>query len=224
MNRIDPTGMIWDDIKEAEKLKQIVDNKIASLNKDISKHQTKIDKGGLSDKQLAKLESKISTAQDRISRLETSKADIDRLDADPNNIYSLSSISGGEHHVRQDSDGKVYIQTSSDAFSLHEISHVRQSLDAGGLKFSTDGNSYLLNSGAGVVGVTRNEVEAYQIQYSFDLSFPGSLRGQGLQGINVHSVGGIMNNGKPVYPVIYQYSNDLIKFQKHQKKLLNGGK
>ena len=79
----------------------------------------------------------------RISNLNISKADIDVLGADQNNVYALSPISGGEHKVRQGSDGKVYIETSSEALSIHEITHVRQSLDAGGLKFSTNGE--LLN-------------------------------------------------------------------------------
>jgi predicted nucleic acid-binding Zn-ribbon protein len=74
--------MIWDDIKEAEKLKNNIDNKIESLNKDIAKNQAKLDKGGLNDKQVAKLEGKISEAQDRRSNLNTSKSDIDVLDAD----------------------------------------------------------------------------------------------------------------------------------------------
>ncbi len=219
IRRTDPTGMIWDDPEEAEKLKKDIDKKITSLNKNIAKNQVKLDKGGLSEKQIAKLESKISEANDRISNLTTSKGDIDNLGADKNNIYDLSNISGGQHKVRQGSDGKVYIETSSNALSIHEISHVRQSLDAGGLKFSSNGE--LLNAGKGVRGISAMEVEAYKIQYSFDKSFPGSTGGKGLQGIDVHSVGNIRDGGKFVYPVINQYSRDLIKFQKEQKKLFN---
>jgi hypothetical protein len=145
------------------------------------------------------------------------------LGADPNNIYALSSISGEEHHVQQGSDGKVYIQTSSDALSLHEIAHVRQSLDAGGLKFSPEGLLY----NAGISSpmsiryerVSGMEVEAYQIQYSYDLSFPGRLYGQGMKGIDVHSVGNIRNSaGKFVYPFINDYS----KFLKKQQKITGG--
>ena len=219
---IDPTGMIWEDPQEAERLKRNIDNRITSLNKDIAKNQDKLDKGGLSVKQVSKLESKILEANNRISNLNASKADIDVLGADQNNVYVLSSISGGEHKVRQSSDGKVYIETSSDALSIHEITHVRQSLDAGGLKFSTNGE--LLNAGVGIKGVAKMEIEAYKMQYSYDRSFPGSLGGRGLQGIDVHSVGGIINDGKHVYPVIYQYSFDLNKFFKQQKKLIRGGK
>ena len=219
---IDPTGMIWEDPQEAERLKKNIDNRITSLNKDIVRNQDKLDKGGLSEKQIGKLESRISEANNRISNLNTSKADIDLLGADQSNVYALSSISGGKHKVRQGSDGKVYIETSSDALSIHEVTHVRQSLDAGGLRFSTNGE--LLNAGVGIRSVSNMEIEAYKMQYSYDRSFPGSLRGRGLQGIDVHSVGGITNGGKHVYPVIYQYSIDLNKFFKQQKKLIGGGK
>ena len=215
---IDPTGMIWEDPQEAERLKKNIDNRITSLNKDIVRNQDKLDKGGLSEKQIGKLESRISEANNRISNLNTSKADIDLLGADQSNVYALSSISGGKHKVRQGSDGKVYIETSSDALSIHEVTHVRQSLDAGGLRFSTNGE--LLNAGVGIRSVSNMEIEAYKMQYSYDMSFPGSLRGRGLQGIDVHSVGGITNDGKHVYPVIYQYSIDLNKFFKQQKKLI----
>ena len=183
---IDPTGMIWEDPQEAERLKRNIDNRITSLNKDIVRNQDKLDKGGLSEKQIGKLESRISEANNRISNLNTSKADIDLLGADQSNVYALSSISGGKHKVRQGSDGKVYIETSSDALSIHEVTHVRQSLDAGGLRFSTNGE--LLNAGVGIRSVSNMEIEAYKMQYSYDRSFPGSLRGRGLQGIDVHSV------------------------------------
>ena len=212
---IDPTGMIWEDPQEAERLKKNIDNRITSLNKDIVRNQDKLDKGGLSEKQIGKLESRISEANNRISNLNTSKADIDLLGADQSNVYALSSISGGKHKVRQGSDGKVYIETSSDALSIHEVTHVRQSLDAGGLRFSTNGE--LLNAGVGIRSVSNMEIEAYKMQYSYDRSFPGSLRGRGLQGIDVHSVGGITNDGKHVYPVIYQYSIDLNKFLNSKK-------
>jgi len=212
-NRVDPTGMIWDDPKEAEQLKNNINKQITSLNKDIDKDQAKISKGGLSDKQIAKIEGLISEAQDRISNLGTSKKDIDVLGADKNNTYSLTPIDGGEHKVLQGSDGKIHIETSSDALSIHEITHVRQSLDAGGLKFSSNGE--LLNSGQGVVGKSNMEVEAYQKQYSYDLSFPG--RTSNLQGINVYSVGNIRNDeGTLVYPLIYEYS----EFLDEQQKLL----
>ena len=43
---------------------------------------------------------------------------------------------------------------------------------------------------------------------SYDLSFPGNLRGKGIQGIDVKSVGNIMNpdTGEYIYKVINEYS------------------
>ncbi|SHF03444.1 RHS repeat domain-containing protein [Dysgonomonas macrotermitis] len=218
MRFIDPTGMIWDDPNVAYKLKNKIDKKIESLKKDIADNQASLNKGGHSAKKIAKLEDKISDAKSRISNLNVSKGDIDKLGADQNNIYALSSISGGEHKVRQGSDGKIYIETSSDALSIHEIAHVRQSLDAGGLKFSPNGE--LKNSGIGIKGISNMEIEAYQKQYSLDESFPGRLNGRAIQGIDVHSVGNITDDkGRRVYEIIYQYSEAIKKAIKvNQKK------
>ena len=100
--RTDQTRMIWDDPKEAEKFKKDIDKNITSLNKDIAKNQVELDKGGLSEKRIAKLESKISEANDRISNLTTSKGDIDNPGADKDNIYDLSNIPGG--NIRSEKD------------------------------------------------------------------------------------------------------------------------
>lgn len=213
INRVDPTGMIWDDVKEAEQLKEKIDNKIASLNRDIDKNQAKIEKGGLSEKKTKKLEGRISEAKQRISNLETSKSDIDILGKDVNNTYAFSHISGGEHHVRKGDDGKVYIETSSEALSIHEITHIRQSLkNIGKLQFGPNGG--LNNAGrSSYQAFADMEVEAYRMQYSYDTSFPGNTNGMGLQGIDVHSVGNIYNpeTKKYVYRLIKEYSQGLRK-------------
>jgi hypothetical protein len=94
--------VIWDYPKEAEKFKKDIDKNITSLNKDIAKNQVELDKGGLSEKRKAKLESKISEANDRISILTTSKGDIDNPGADKDNIYDLSNIPGG--NIRSEKD------------------------------------------------------------------------------------------------------------------------
>lgn len=44
MRRIGPTGIIWDDREDAEKLKDDIDKKISPLNKNISINQAKLDK------------------------------------------------------------------------------------------------------------------------------------------------------------------------------------
>ena len=201
---IDPKGMEWEKPKEAERLKKSIDKKITSLNNDIAKDQAKIAGGGLNEKQIARCKGRISEANERISNLNTSKADIDLLGEDPNNVYAFRTISGGKHHVLQGEDGKIYIETSSNAVSIHEITHIRQSLKAGGLRF-LDGK--LRNAGTDIDNFSQMEIDAYKQQYSYDESFPGSLRGKGLQGIDVFSVGSIKNDaGEYVYRAIYEYS------------------
>ena len=216
---IDPTGMIWEDPKDAEKLKTRIDKRIERINQDNTKLQAKIDRGGLSDKKLAKLEGRISEGHDRIANLHKSKADIDLLGADQKHVYALLQISGGIHTVRSGDGNKVYIETSSDALSIHEITHVRQSLEAGGLQFK-DGN--LINVGSNYTkgeekykAISNMEIEAYKMQYSYDKSFPGTV--SSLKDIDVHSVGGIMNGEHPVYEAIHQYSI----FLKERNKLIN---
>ena len=219
INRIDPIGMEWEDVEEAEHLKRRVEKKMQSLKQENAKKQSKLDEGGLSDKKVNRLKAQIAENQERISYLQTSLNDIDVLSNDKNNVYAFSKTDGGEHHVKKADDGRVLIETSSDALSLHEISHVRQSLTNGGLRFSKGGELY----NAGISAPMRNragmisnmEIEAYRIQYSYDTSFPG--RTNNLQGINVHSVGRIVdNNGQYVYPNIYSYS----RFLQEQSQLL----
>ena len=212
---VDPTGMIWEDPKDAEKLKTRIDKRIERINQDNTKLQAKIDRGGLSDKKLARLEGRISEGRDRIANLHKSKADIDLLGADQEHVYALSQISGGIHTVRSGEGNKVYIETSSDALSIHEITHVRQSLEAGGLRFM-DGK--LLNVGTSERSIAKMEIEAYQMQYSYDKSFPGAV--SSLKDINIQSVGNIKNDkGDFVYPGINRLHMNALKQQKLNKKM-----
>ncbi|EGJ99791.1 MULTISPECIES: DUF6443 domain-containing protein [Dysgonomonas] len=220
LRRTDPTGMIWDDPKEAQKLKDNISKVQNSISKRVGEDLAKIFKGGLDKKSITKLAGNIQEGLDRFKNLDQAKNDIDLLGNDQNNTYALSSISGGQHKVRLGSDNKVYIETSSDGLSIHEVTHVRQSLDTGGLQFSPNGE--LLNAGIKSPASSRYarmsgmEVEAYQMQYSYDKSYPGKTN-NGLQGIDVHSVGDIRDNGKLVYPFAKEYSN----FLKKQQKLIN---
>lgn len=61
-----------------------------------------------------------------------------------------------------------FILKTSSMLYPHEVTHVRQSLDAGGLRFSTNGE--LLNAGVGIRSVSNMEIEAYKMQYSYDRS------------------------------------------------------
>jgi len=209
INRIDPTGMKWEDTEEAERLKKKVAKKKQSLERKLAKKQSKLESKGLSAKKAEKIESQIAEYKAGISHLETSLADIELLGKDENNTYVFNHISGGIHQVRQGDDGMVYIDTSSDALSIHEIAHVRQSLTNGGLQFSDEGLLYNIGTFAPMRNrfeiISNMEIEAYRIQYSYDGTFPGKTNN--LQGINVHSIGKIVDsNGQYVYPSIRRYS------------------
>ena len=102
-----------------------------------------------------------------------------------------------------------------EAMSIHEITHVKQSLESGGLEFSEGGK--LLNAGSRLSPrkgryevISQMEVDAYRMQYSFDRSFPGYARS--LNDINVHSVGNIGNG--MIYEEIRDYS-EYLKIQEH---------
>ncbi|MCL2312659.1 MAG: RHS repeat-associated core domain-containing protein, partial [Firmicutes bacterium] len=152
---------------------------------------------------------------ERIKNLDQSIIDINFLHADTENKYAFNKTNGGKHFVVKDPNGIVYIETSGDEFSIHEITHIRQSLKAGGLKFGTKGaeKNKLLNAGTGISPFRRsyNEVEAYQMQHSFNGSFRGA---RFLNEINYNSVGNMRNENYPfelIYPEIHLYARSLKK-------------
>ena len=84
--------------------------------------------------------------------------------------------------------------------SIHEITHVRQDLEHGGLKFSK--KNYLIYYNNTVSTKFASETEAYRKQYSFDGSFPGNTKGYGIFGINNQSISEIRDeNGRIIYTV-----------------------
>ena len=215
---IDRKGMKWEDPKEAEKLKNQINTKIESIKKDISNYQKKLMQEGLSTRKVEKINEQINEAESRISNLNKSKSDIDLLGQDENNTYVLTRIDGGRHTVRQGNNEKVYIETSSDALSIHEITHVRQSLTSGGLRFGRGGE--LLNAGKSLAAIANMEIEAYRMQYSFDTTFPGNTYGKGLNGIDLQSVGNIMDDQHQiVYPIIYDYAVSVRKANEKSLKI-----
>ncbi|MFN5772337.1 RHS repeat domain-containing protein, partial [Flavobacterium sp.] len=168
---IDPTGMIWEDPKDAERLNKSVNNRIASINKDNTKIQAQIEKGGLSEKKLAKLQDKLSDNNSKIGLLNESLTDIKAI-GEAKETYRLASPSqsDGTHGVVKGSDGVIKIEGSNTGLHLHEIRHVGQSIEAGGVRFNKDGR--LLNAATTLMEARNNEVNAYQVQYSFDGSYP----------------------------------------------------
>ena len=213
VNIADPTGMTWENPEEAKNLENNIEKRISSLNNKISKIEDKISKGNLSVQQIDKLNNKIDNYKRQISCLNQSIKDIILLGED-SHLYSFINVDGGRHSVYE-SNNIIHIDKSSDALAIHEITHIRQSLVAGGLNFSSNG--YLLNIGSpnNFEKMAAMEIEAYRSQYSYDNSFPGIANS--LQDINIRSVGNIKDEkGNFVYPQI----NELYRYQKKVSKLL----
>lgn len=155
-----------------------------------------------------------------IKKLKTSKSDINLLGNDTENTYALSYIAGDDaHSVRLGDDGIIYIETSQNAISIHEITHVRQSIKAGGLEFNSEG--MLKNSGTIEKGninkykkISEAEVEAYSMQYAYD---PDSMpkKVSNINAIDIHYVGSLKDNsGRDAYPVIRDFSKYIKTMQK----------
>jgi RHS repeat-associated protein len=168
---IDPTGMIWEDPKDAERLNKAVNNRIESVNKNNTKIQAQIDKGGLSEKKIEKLQGRIADNNSKVGLLNQSLADIKTI-GEAKETYALAgaSQSDGTHGVVKDSKGVIQIEGSNTGLHLHEIRHIGQSTQAGGVKFNSNG--HLLNSATTKAGGRANEVNAYQVGYSYDSQYP----------------------------------------------------
>ena len=210
VNFTDPTGMYWNDPEDAEELKEDINKRISAYQKDIAKLKESGSNGN------AKSKAQLSELNQRIELLQKSLSDIDLLDADTQYTYALSRTDGsGAHTVRMGEDGIVYVETSENALSVHEIAHVRQSKEATGdgtLDFNSKG--ILKNPGTRAKGqskqniaISQAEIEAYRMQYSYDpKSMPKKVSDLG--SIDVHYVGSIRTaSGQFVYPSIQQYSN-----------------
>ena len=109
------------------------------------------------------------------------------------------------YRVKQGKRGAVIIQTSGLAYTIHEITHVRQGLDAGGLQFS----QYRLLKNPGIndeewqKASGDNEVEAYKAQFSFD---PRSIHGvSNIFNITLEYVGNIKYDDNYGYPWLHDY-------------------
>lgn len=196
----DPTGMIWEDPKDAERLNKSVNSRISSINGDSAKIQAKIDKGGLSEKKLERLQDKLADNTSKVGNLKQSLSDIKAI-GEAKETYTLSSPSqsDGRHGVVKDSKGVIQIEGSNTGLHLHEIRHVGQSISAGGVKFNSNGQ--LLNSATTKADGINNEINAYQVQYSYDGSYPASAGS--LKDINSKSLMEIkLEDGTPVYKAL----------------------
>ena len=206
MRFVDPTGSIWDDPQSIQLLVFYTNMRILDLSSVKEVNQSLLESGLFSEEENASFLSSINGIEKQINFLNLSLSDINLLSEDLNNTYVLDAVLKPDHNVRLGPNNHVFIETISDAISLHEIAHVRQSLNSGGLSFNDEGK--LQNSGRSINEMINNEVEAYKIQYSFDpSSFPGLLYGSsGIDGVNRMSVMGIRINGQLAYPFLnYQH-------------------
>jgi len=185
----DPKGMIWEDPKDAKRLNKFINDRIESINKDNTEIQAQIDKGGLSEKKLAKLQDKLNNNSSKIENLNQSLADVKSI-GEAKETYRLTgpSQTNGTHRVIKGSDGSINIEGSSTGLHIHEIRHIGQSIESGGVKFNSSGE--LLNAASVINGdyskIYNNEINAYQVQYSFDGSYPGGA--SSLKDINTKSL------------------------------------
>jgi len=184
-------------IKFKQFLNKSVNNRIESINKNNTQIQAQIDKGELSEKKLAKLQDKLSENKDKLDLLNTSLLDI-KLIGNAKETYTLSgpSQSDGTHGVVKNDKGVIQIEGSNTGLHIHEIRHIGQSIDVEGVKFNKDGR--LLNAATTLKGARNNEVNAYQVQYSFDDSYP--IGASSLKNINAQSLMEIRtDDGRSVY-------------------------
>lgn len=135
------------------------------------------------------LENKNKELESLNLNLETGIAAINAMRQDQNHNYSFKgpSESDGSHHVRKGTGKNIIVEGSSLGLFLHESIHVLQSLNAGELRFSENGR--LFNTGRNRVEVINNEVQAYQVQFSFDGSFIPGESASKLEHINSDVVG-----------------------------------
>jgi RHS repeat-associated protein len=168
VSRIDPTGMIWDDEQAADDLKKKAFEKIISLTNRIGDKNKEMADKNTSEDRKTDLNEEITGMMDRINELGNSINQIDQLGGDQDNTYVLNDGTTKDSplvgDVTKADDGKVSIYAPSEGLAFHEIRHISQSLNSGGLKFI---NGNLQNAGTDDHTRGNMEIEAYQSQFSF---------------------------------------------------------
>jgi hypothetical protein len=169
----------------------------AQAGKNSAKIQAQIDKGGLSEKKIGKLQDKLADNNSKIGLLNQSLVDIKNI-GEAKEKYALAGPSQGDgtHGVVKNSKGVIQIEGSNTGLHLHEIRHIGQSMEQGGTKFNSSGQ--LLLAGANKEEGRKNEVEAYKVGYSYDGQYPGGA--SSLKDINQKSLMDIkFPDGSSVY-------------------------
>jgi RHS repeat-associated protein len=212
VNRIDPTGMIWEkaSLEEVKELKESLDNEKKRLDELMKNYQDMINSGTMSDADVKTYTDEILAFTDMIPNIETTVSNIDRLGTDKKHIYSLQSNQDTKiGYVSKGKNDVINIVGDGMELTVHEITHVRQSLDAGKLTFDSRTNK-LGYAKPGVENQANYEVEAYQKQFSitrknyFDSGLGQTLRSPNQ--ITPQMVGNLKRPGtnKLMYPAIHR--------------------
>ncbi|WP_348655499.1 RHS repeat-associated core domain-containing protein [uncultured Roseivirga sp.] len=219
---IDPDGMIWKDQKEADRLKENVQNRKEQLAKQKGRLEARIAKREAKGKSTEKLEGRIATINSRTESLDNTIEAIDAIGAHER-TFDLVSNSGETNYVKEGSDGVINIQGSSDALHVHEIEHVSRSINSeNGLEFTSSG--YLQPTTA--TGLS-DEIAGYTAQFGYQpSSLPGSVRSS--DDIDLEYIGNLKKkDGTPVYPVLHQIWQNRQKgirnYKKHKRKQKKDG-
>ena len=169
VNLVDPTGMKWENKDDAEELYAIIRTRINEtifqifLQSQNIQDNIEIWNSG----QLKEERSKLEGYHANLSILSQALTDIKILDKDRHTYVLDKNDYDDGHHVMRSKDGKVHIQTSSDALTGHEMTHIRQSLVEGSLRFK---NNMLLYANAELADMANFEIEAYKVQHAIDPS------------------------------------------------------
>jgi len=207
VNLIDPTGMIWDStsVAEVNNLKTSLNDQIKHLNDQIESYSEDIESGDLFEDEIVAHIDEISAFGERVSNIRKSINDIDKLGDDQRHTYVLNSNeSTTDGYVAKGRDGKISIVGNGGELTVHEITHIRQSLDAGKLNFDPN-NKKLQYISPNVAVQANQEVEAYQRQFSIKRTDLGTgIKFYSPNEITPQVVGKIRRpNGTLVYPAIY---------------------
>ena len=223
VNLVDPDGLIWEDPKEAEKLKKSVQKVIDGLAKRKTKLEAKIAKREAEGKSTKNQTNAIGRIDARTGQLETTKDNIDALGADQDHVFRLASGDNqgdGKHGVTQGSDGVINIYGTNSALHVHEIRHVALSLDSeNGLEFNSN-NSLRPTTPSGRL----DEIEGYKAQYGYSGRGPGAAESD--DGI-VENIANLKDGrDNYVYPAIRQYylnrQQGIRNSERYQKKIQKG--
>ena len=172
----------------------------------------------LSEAEFQEIRNGIISTRQSIKGVRRDIRHINLLERDDEHIYQMSFKEEGPfsvHRTGYEIDGRevIDIDYKTDGLGAHERAHAAQSLRAGGLKFNNDGlenaaYNNLYNEAKIDKNATKNEVQAYQMQYSYDgeLHFPNGIKMVHYNDITPLSISKLLNNGEALYKFAVRYN------------------